>query len=131
MIKYAILKLVTGEEIFAQIEEFEEESEELILMDPCIIREVPNNRKGPFALYKIDPWLNLTNEHIFCLKMKHIVYWSRTNDKEKISTYKRWLKTINKKNETNAGRVGISTSLGLICTVTQTRESLENLFKSS
>ena len=27
MIKYAILKLVTGEEIFAQIEEFEEESE--------------------------------------------------------------------------------------------------------
>ena len=131
MIKYAILKLVTGEEIFAQIEEFEEESEELILMDPCIIREVPNNRKGPFAFYKIDPWLELSKEHIFCIKMKHIVYWSRTSDKEKISTYKRWLKTINKKNETNAGRVGISTSLGLICTVTQTRESLENLFKSS
>tara|TARA_Y100001963_G_C6607286_1_gene365379 strand:+ start:228 stop:623 length:396 start_codon:yes stop_codon:yes gene_type:complete len=131
MIKYGIIKLVTGEELFAQIEEFVEDDNSLILMDPCIIREVPNNRKGPFALYKIDAWLNLSDEHIFCLKMDHIVYWSRTSDKEKISTYKRWLKTINKKNENNTGRVGISTSLGLICTVTQTRESLENLFKNS
>ena len=87
MIKYAVIKLVTGEELFSQIEEFEEDKDSLILMDPCIIKELPNNRKGPFALYKIDTWLNLTNDHMFCLKMDHIVHWSRSDDKEKIHTY--------------------------------------------
>ncbi len=131
MIKYAVIKLVTGEELFSQIEEFEEDKDSLILMDPCIIKELPHNRKGPFALYKIDTWLNLTTEHIFCLKMDHIVYWSLSSDKEKIHTYKKWVKSINKGTESNSGRVGISSDLGLICTVKQTRESLEKLFKST
>ena len=71
MIKYAVIKLVTGEELFSQIEEFEEDKNSLILMDPCIIKELPQGRKGPFALYKIDTWLNLTSDHMFCLKMDH------------------------------------------------------------
>ena len=131
MIKYAVIKLVTGEELFSQIEEFEEDKDSLILMDPCIIQELPQGRKGPFALYKIDTWLNLTSDHMFCLKMDHIVHWSRSDDKEKIHTYKKWVKSINKETESNSGRVGISSDLGFVCTVKQTRESLEKLFKST
>ncbi len=130
--KYAIIKLVTGEELFTQIEEFvEDKDKHLILMDPAIIREVPN-RRGPFALFKIEPWLKLTNERMFCLDLKNVIYYARCKDEEKISTYRRYVKSLNKEtSEQNPSKVGISSSLGFVCTVTQTRESLENLFKNS
>ena len=49
--KYAIIKLITGEEIFSQVEEFVDgEDKHLILMDPAIVKQLPA-KQGPFALY--------------------------------------------------------------------------------
>ena len=129
--KYAIIKLITGEEIFAQVEEFIDGAEKhLVLMDPAILKQLPA-KQGPFALYRIAPWLKLSDEHIFMIDLKHIVYYSRSSDQEKITTYRRWVKSLNKETAEKDSKVGISSSLGFVSKVNDTRESLEKLFKDS
>ena len=129
--KYATIKLLTGEEIFAQVEEFVDGDEKhLVLMDPAIVKQLPA-KQGPFALYRIEPWLKLSDEHIFMIDLKHIVYYSRSSDQEKITTYRRWVKSLNKETAEKDSKVGISSSLGFVSKVNDTRESLEKLFKDS
>ena len=129
--KYATIKLLTGEEIFAQVEEFVDGAEKhLVLMDPAIVKQLPA-KQGPFALYRIEPWLKLSDEHIFMIDLKHIVYYSRSSDQEKITTYRRWVKSLNKETAEKDSKVGISSSLGFVSKVNDTRESLEKLFKDS
>ena len=129
--KYATIKLITGEEIFSQVEEFvDSEEKHLILMDPAIVKQLPA-KQGPFALYRIEPWLKLSDEHIFMIDLKHIVYYTRSSDQEKITTYRRWVKSLNKETEEKDSKVGISSSLGFVSKVNDTRESLENIFKDS
>ena len=131
MIKHAIIKLVTGEELFSQVEEFVDgKDKSIILIDPAIIKEIPN-RKGPFNMYKIEPWLKLTDEKMFCLDLTNVVYYAHCKDDEKITTYTRWLKSETKGSDKSDSRVGITSSLGFICTVKQSRESLEKLFNES
>ena len=129
--KYATIKLLTGEEIFAQVEEFIDGAEKhLVLMDPAIVKQLPA-KQGPFALYRIEPWLKLSNERIFMIELKHIIYYSRSSDQEKITTYRRWVKSLNKETAEKDSKVGISSSLGFVSKVNDTRESLEKLFKDS
>tara|TARA_B100000700_G_scaffold178350_1_gene197024 strand:- start:2842 stop:3240 length:399 start_codon:yes stop_codon:yes gene_type:complete len=129
--KYATIKLLTGEEIFAQVEEFIDGAEKhLVLMDPAIVKQLPA-KQGPFALYRIEPWLKLSDEHIFMIDLKHIIYYSRSSDQEKITTYRRWVKSLNKETAEKDSKVGISSSLGFVSKVNDTRESLEKLFKDS
>ena len=129
--KYATIKLITGEEIFSQVEEFvDSEEKHLILMDPAIVKQLPA-KQGPFALYRIEPWLKLSDERIFMVELKHIVYYTRSSDQEKITTYGRWVKSLNKETEEKDSKVGISSSLGFVSKVNDTRESLENIFKDS
>ena len=129
--KYATIKLLTGEEIFAQVEEFVDGNEKhLVLMDPAIVKQLPA-KQGPFALYRIEPWLKLSDERIFMIELKHILYYSRSSDQEKITTYRRWAKSLNKETAEKDSKVGISSSLGFVSKVNDTRESLEKLFKDS
>ena len=129
--KYATIKLLTGEEIFAQVEEFVDGNEKhLVLMDPAIVKQLPA-KQGPFALYRIEPWLKLSDERIFMIELKHIIYYSRSSDQEKITTYRRWVKSLNKDTAEKDSKVGISSSLGFVSKVNDTRESLEKLFKDS
>ena len=44
--KYAYIKLVSGEEIFAQVEEFVDEDKCLVAFDPCFIKSYQSN-EGP------------------------------------------------------------------------------------
>ncbi len=129
--KYATIKLLTGEEIFSQVEEFiDGQDKHLVLMDPAIVKQLPA-KQGPFALYRIEPWLKLSDERIFMIELKHIIYYARSNDQEKITTYKRWVKSLNKETAEKNSKVGISSSLGFVSKVNDTRESLEKLFKDS
>ena len=129
--KYATIKLITGEEIFSQVEEFiDAEEKHLVLMDPAIVKQLPA-KQGPFALYRIEPWLKLSDERIFMVELKHIVYYTRSTDQEKITPYRRCVKSLNKETPEKDSKVGISSSLGFVSKVNDTRESLEKLFKDS
>ena len=129
---YAVIKLTSGEEIFSQVEEFYDEQEKaLLLIDPCVMKEIPS-RRGGTSYFKVDSWIKLSEDHIFCLELKHVIFYTRCTDREIINTYRKWVRAIN--NETEevvASKVGVSTSMGYISSVETTRESLEKLYKNS
>ena len=72
--KYAYIKLISGEEIFAQVEEFVDEDKCLVAFDPCFIKELPVKR-GPFSLYRVEPWLKLSDERMFAFDLKNVLYY--------------------------------------------------------
>ena len=126
---YAVIKLVSGEEIFGQVEEFHDEQvKAIMIIDPCTIKEIPS-RRGNFSFYKVDGWIKLSEDRIFCLEMKHIMLYTRCDDMEIISTYKKWVRSLNNDQEPSAMKVGVSTSMGYISSVDTARESLERIFK--
>ena len=50
---YAIIKLISGEEIFGQVEEFyDDQAKAILVCDPCTIKEIPS-RRGNFSFYKL------------------------------------------------------------------------------
>ena len=129
---YAVIKLTSGEEVFSQVEEFYDENERaLLLIDPCVMKEIPS-RRGGTSYFKVDSWIKLSDEHIYCLEMKHVMFYTRCTDRDVIKTYRKWVRAIN--NETEevvASKVGVSTSMGYVSSVEITRESLEKLYKNS
>ena len=127
---YAVIKLISGEEIFGQVEEFyDEKTRAIMVIDPCTVKEIPS-RRGNYSFYKVDAWMKLTEDRIFCIEMKHIMFYSRCDDEEIISTYKKWVRSLNKDNEEqSAMKVGVSTSMGYVSSVDDARESLERIFK--
>jgi len=127
---YAVIKLVSGEEIFGQVEEFyDEQVKAIMVIDPCTIKEIPS-RRGNYSFYKVDGWIKLSEDRIFCIEMKHIMLYTRCDDEEIILTYKKWVRSLNKDNdESSAMKVGVSTSMGYISSVDDARESLERIFK--
>jgi len=130
---YAVIKLTSGEEIFSQVEEFYDENEKaLLLIDPCVMKEIPS-RRGGSSFFKIDNWIKLSDDHIFCLELKHVMFYTRCIDRDVIKTYRKWVKAINNETEEEvmASKVGVSTSMGYISSVEITRESLEKLYKNS
>jgi hypothetical protein len=130
---YAVIKLTSGEEVFSQVEEFYDENERaLLLIDPCVMKEIPS-RRGGASYFKVDSWIKLSDEHIYCLEMKHVMFYTRCTDRDVIKTYRKWVKAVNNEyeDEVAASKVGVSTSMGYISSVETTRESLEKLYKNS
>ena len=129
---FAVIKLVSGEEIFSQVEEFyDEKTKALLLVDPCTMKEIPSRRSGT-SFFKVDPWLKLSDDSIYCLEMKHVMFYSRCDDPQMIRTYKKWTRAINNETEETAhSKVGVSTSMGYISSVDITRKNLEKLYKDS
>jgi hypothetical protein len=119
---YAVVKLVSGEEIFGKVSPTEEQGEEyLILLDPIIIIiEELNN----VYFYRIEPWLKLTEETIFFLEKSKIITIVESFDEELIKIYKRYL---NKSDF--GGTYVLNRSEGFIDNVKRARMILEKIYR--
>jgi hypothetical protein len=129
---FAIIKLVSGEEIFSQVEEFyDAHTKSLLLVDPCVMKEIPSRRSGA-SIFKVDSWMKLADDSIYCLELKHVMFYHKCSDPHLIRTYKKWTRAINNEPEENIkSKVGVSTSMGYVSSVEITRETLEKLYKES
>lgn len=123
---YAIVKLISGEEIFAIVSPtLENNIEYLIVSDP--IKATKFTDKEGTSGYKLEPWLKMTSETIFILEKTKILIVTESFDDEMIQLYKKYLRT------TNAGLTGTYTlnkSEGYINNVKEARTLLEKIYKS-
>tara|TARA_B100000927_G_scaffold49201_1_gene35988 strand:+ start:1622 stop:2113 length:492 start_codon:yes stop_codon:yes gene_type:complete len=132
---YCILKLVSGEEIFALVCVDESEEEPiLILHNP--IKMKPFSNLGALSYIKVTPWMEMTDEDMFVLRMDKVITMTECNDKKLITIYKQWIEEEKDRNgvevfkpKNKMGKVKLSTDLGYVSSVEQKRESLERLFK--
>ena len=116
---YAVLKLVTGEEIFALVSVDENDGAPMKML---------YNGVGQYV--KVRPWLELPTEDLFLMKYDKIVTMSEISDKQMIKFYNRYLNEDDVDIELD-GKVSLNPKMGFITTVEDARKSLENIFNSN
>ena len=131
---YSILKLVSGEEVFALVCVDETEDEPiLILHNPIIMK--PLSPLGTINYVKVTPWMEMSDEDMFVLRMDKVITMTECKDKKLISIYKQY---VEESEEGSLGvfkptdnKVKLNSHLGLLSSVEKKRESLEKLFKEN
>ena len=125
---YAVLKLVTGEEIFALVSVDENDGDPIIMLSNPVVMKMLYNGAGQYV--KVRPWLELPTEDLFLMKYDKIVTMSEISDKQMIKFYNRYLNEDDVDIELD-GKVSLNPKMGLLTTVEDARQSLENIFNSN
>ena len=124
---YAILKLVSGEEIFSLIlvDNFQDENTVIALQKPVVMwsNVTPN---GTFI--KVKPWMELTDEDIFMIHLDKVITMTESKDKKLINLYNHYInEDMNLSKE--SGIIKPNYEMGYISTVDEARKKLEEVFK--
>lgn len=124
---YAVIKLISGEEIFSKVCTFDENNEIMILLDNPIRIETIFVPKIGSTVAKVNPWIKLSEDEMFLISLDKIITITESKDTELIKIHNKYLKEKNK--TTNCSKV--TPNMGYINSVSEARESLERIFKSS
>tara|TARA_A100001234_G_scaffold6179_1_gene5070 strand:- start:238 stop:645 length:408 start_codon:yes stop_codon:yes gene_type:complete len=125
---YAVIKLVTGEEIFSSVSPEETEDKTmLVLHNPVTIEVITLPHKG-IQGYKIDPWLRFADDDCFIVDMERVVTLSEVRDRDSIQMYHKFLNQKNKK-QPMSGSQDPTETLGYQGNVSEARILFEKLYK--
>ena len=125
---YSIIKLISGEEIFALVSVDENDGDPIIMLSNPVIMKMLHSPAGQYV--KVRPWLELPTEDLFLMKYDKIVTMSEVSDKNMIKFYNRYLNEDDVDIELD-GKVSLNPKMGLLSTVEDARKSLENIFKNN
>ena len=124
---YAVLKLVSGEEIFSVVCPSEEDGRTmLILHNPVTIETVVMKNIGMQG-FKIDPWLRFADDDTFLLDMDKVLTISEVRDPETLEMYHKFLRQKNSKKS----KGDLTPEMGYLSTVAEARVKFEKLYKKS
>jgi len=130
---YAIIKLVSGEEIFSMVCSDSNEDDPILLLHHPVIMNMIQSPKGSFI--KVTPWMEMTDDDMFAVRLDKIITMTETNDKKLIQVYKHYIEDIDNENNQDTldmykfgGKVDISNQMGYISSVEEARSSLEKIF---
>ena len=123
---HGVIKLITGEEIFALVSVDENDGDPIIMLQSPVIIKVFNNPTGQYV--KIKPWLEIPEEDIFLIKYDKIITMTEVKNEQMIEFYDRFLNDNDLDIEID-GRVNLSDHMGLLSTVEDARKKLEDIYK--
>ena len=124
---YAILKLISGEEIFSLIivDNTEEDDTVIVLQNPVIMWTIANPN-GTFI--KVKPWMELPDEDIFMIRLDKVITMTETDDKKLIKLYNHYISGDELVYDIN-GLTKPDSDMGYISSVEDARKNLEKTFK--
>jgi len=123
---YAVIKLISGEEIFAKVCPCEEDERTILILDnPVTIESISLRQFGVTGL-KVNPWIKFTDDTMFVIDMNKVLTMSEVNDEDLLKMYSKYVKSKHK--ETNKSKP--SYNMGYLSTIADARISLEKLYKS-
>ncbi len=130
---YAIIKLVSGEEIFSMVCSDSNEDDPILLLHHPVIMNMIQSPKGSFI--KVTPWMEMTDDDMFAVRLDKIITMTETSDKKLIQVYKHYIEDVDNENNQDTldmykfgGKVDISNQMGYISSVEEARSSLEKIF---
>jgi len=135
---YSILKLVSGEEIFALVCVDESDDEPILILHNPIKMKPLHPQSNQLSYIKVTPWMDMTDEDMYVLKMNKVITMVECRDQKLIKIYKQYIeekdeddmKVINTRSEKGKIKWPGDPKLGYISSVEKKRELLEKLFKS-
>ena len=86
---HAVLKLITGEEIFSLVSVDENDGDSIIMLSNPVIMKMLSSPAGKYV--KVKPWLELPDQDLFLIKYDKIITMSEVNDEQMIRFYNRYL----------------------------------------
>jgi len=129
---YAIIKLVSGEEILSGvcIDETDDLVEPIVILHSPVVMKMIHSTHGSFI--KVRPWIELASDDMFVLKNDKIITMTEVTDKRTTAVYEKFLLdeqegTVDFQQNSN-GRVEVSEDMGYISNVEQARELFEKLY---
>ena len=122
---YGVIKLVTGEEIFALCSVDDNNGTPMVLVQSPVTMKVLSNGTGQYV--KVKPWLELATEDIYLINYERIITMSEVKDKKMIEFYDRYLEEDDVDVEID-GKVSINEKMGYLSTVSEARKMLEKLY---
>ena len=123
---HGVIKLISGEEIFALISIDDNDGDPIIMLQSPVIMKMLSHGAGQYV--KVKPWLELPNEDIFLIKFDKIITMTEVNDKQMIHFYERYINNDDVDIEID-GKVKLNDTMGLISTVEEARSNLEKIYR--
>ena len=126
---YGVIKLITGEEIFALISvEENDHGNPVVLVQTPVVMKVLGHAHGQYV--KIKPWLELADEDMYLINYDRIITMSQVKDSQMINFYTRYMEEDGLDFELD-GKVKLQEGMGFISTVDDARKKLEDIFKNT
>jgi hypothetical protein len=123
---YAVIKLISGEEIFSIVCPSEEEGRMMLILNNPVVIEVVVMKQIGMQGYKIDPWLKFADDDTFLLDLDKVLTISEVRDGETIEMYHKFLRQQETKNSKNP----LTPEMGYLSSVSEARKRFEKLYKS-
>ena len=124
---HAVIKLVSGEEIFAKVCPCEEEDKTILILDCPVTFENIIIRQIGVSAVRINPWLKISDDPTVVMNMDKVITMTEVHDKHLIKVYNRYL---NEKDQIS-NRTDINENMGFLSSVSDARVFLEKLYKTS
>ena len=127
---YAIIKLISGEEIIALISVDENDGDPLIILQNPLTMKMIHSPTGSYI--KVKPWMELSDDDIFIIRLDRVITMTETKDQRVIEVYDSY---INDDEQDSIdiykpiGQVKVSNKMGYISSVDDARKRLERIFK--
>ena len=124
---HGVIKLVTGEEVFALVSVDENDGDPIIMLQNPVIMEIKSNHIGQYV--KIKPWLMIPTDDLYILQFDKIITMTEIKDEQMIEFYRRYME----KDDIDLivdGKVNPSDKMGFISTVDDARTYLEAMYNS-
>ena len=123
---HAVIKLVTGEEIFALVSVDENDGDPILLLMNPVVMKVMRNHVGQYV--KVKPWMEIPTDDLFVIKYDKIITMTEVKEGNMIEFYNKYLNEEEFDWEED-GRTKISDKMGYISSVDDARKLLEKLYK--
>lgn len=126
---YAVIKLVSGEEIFSKVSASDEQNRIMLILSEPITMTRIKTKEG--IAYKMEPWLKNTSEDMFVIEMSSVITIVESVDEDINDLYDRYLIKKNNINKENENYKKLSKSMGYVTNVDEAKILLEKIYKES
>ena len=125
---HAVIKLVTGEEIFSLVCVDENDGDPILLLMNPVIMKLMRNQVGQYV--KVRPWMEMADDSMYVIKYDKIITMTEVKQGQMIEFYTRYLDDEDV-DFTEDGRVKPDTKMGYISSVKEARRMLEKIYNNT
>ena len=123
---YAIIKLISGEEILSKVCPCDEEDRIVLILDNPITMESITIRQLGISTIKVSPWIKFADDSMFIMDMEKVITMTEITDKDLIKIHQKFVRERNKK----SNKSELTSKMGYLSSIADARISLEKLYKS-
>jgi hypothetical protein len=124
---YAIIKLISGEEILSKVCSCDEDDRIMLILDNPITMESITIRQLGITTIKVSPWIKFSDDSMFVMDMEKIITMTEVTDEDLIKIHQKFVRERNKK----SNKSELTSKMGYLSSIADARISLEKLYKSN